>query len=70
MALYDQNLNQKINAQPSGEGSQDPQTSDDTKSESTPLSVYDIAQRLGLIGIFDGPGDLSTNKAYFEDFGK
>lgn len=22
-----------------------------------------------LVGIFEGPGDLSTNKAYLEDFG-
>jgi hypothetical protein len=97
MALYDQNLNQKINAlppemqqevvdfveflaskylrknqteQPLGDGSPDAQISDVSKSESNELSAYDMAQRLGLVGIFNGPGDLSTNKAYFEDFGK
>lgn len=33
-------------------------------------SAYDLAQSLGLIGAFEGPSDLSHNKAYFDDFGK
>jgi len=36
----------------------------------TGISAYDLAEKLGLIGSMEGPGDLSTNKAYFEDFGK
>lgn len=34
-------------------------------------SAYDIAKRLGIIGSAKGaPPDLSTNKKYFEGFGK
>ena len=31
-------------------------------------SILDVAG--DLIGCVEGPGDLSTNEAYFEDFGK
>lgn len=34
-------------------------------------SAYDLAKRLGVIGVLKGgPPDLSTNKKYFEGFGK
>jgi metal-responsive CopG/Arc/MetJ family transcriptional regulator len=34
-------------------------------------SAYDLAKRLGLIGVFKGgPSDLSTNPAYMEGFGR
>jgi hypothetical protein len=34
-------------------------------------SAFDGLKRLGLVGILkDGPKDLSTNKKYFEGFGK
>lgn len=34
-------------------------------------SAYDVAKAAGLIGVIRrGPGDLSTNKKYFERFGK
>jgi hypothetical protein len=36
----------------------------------SPLSAYDLAQQIDCIGSFSGPVDLSTNPAYFEDFGK
>jgi hypothetical protein len=33
-------------------------------------SCYDIAKRLGIIGVFkDAPSDLSTNPAHMEGFG-
>lgn len=35
-----------------------------------PLSAYDLAQQIDCVGNFSGPVDLSTNPAYFEDFGK
>ncbi|MDZ7621768.1 MAG: antitoxin family protein [Candidatus Competibacteraceae bacterium] len=35
------------------------------------ISCYDIAQRLGIVGMLDHlPGDLSTNRRYFEGFGQ
>ena len=35
------------------------------------ISCYDIAQRLGIVGMLDHlPGDPSTNRRYFEGFGK
>jgi metal-responsive CopG/Arc/MetJ family transcriptional regulator len=34
-------------------------------------SCYDIAKRLGIIGIMkDGPSDLSTNPKHLEGFGR
>jgi hypothetical protein len=34
-------------------------------------SFYDVAQRAGLLGSVKGlPPDLSTNKKYFEGFGR
>lgn len=34
-------------------------------------SLYDVASRLGLLGVVDdAPPDLSTNKKYFDDFGR
>jgi metal-responsive CopG/Arc/MetJ family transcriptional regulator len=34
-------------------------------------SLYDLFKKAGLIGIYkDGPRDLSTNKKYFEGFGR
>lgn len=35
------------------------------------LSCYEIAQRLGIVGMLDHlPSDLSTNRQYFEGFGQ
>lgn len=35
------------------------------------LSCYEIAQRLGIVGMLDHlPSDLSTNRRYFEGFGQ
>ncbi len=35
------------------------------------ISCYEIAQRLGIVGMLDHlPGDLSTNRRYFESFGQ
>jgi hypothetical protein len=43
----------------------------DAGAKQAALSAYDLAERLGLIGILkDCPSDLSTNKAYFADYGK
>jgi metal-responsive CopG/Arc/MetJ family transcriptional regulator len=34
-------------------------------------SAYDLAKRIGLIGVFKGgPSDLSTNPAHMEGFGR
>ena len=34
-------------------------------------SAYDLAKRLGIIGVFKGgPSDLSTNPAHMEGFGR
>ena len=38
------------------------------RSESAELGESVLDQVADLVGIFSGPGDLSTNKAYFEDF--
>ena len=46
------------------------ETSHETDLEFAEESAFDLAERLGLIGVFEGPGDLSYNKAYFEDFGQ
>ena len=41
------------------------------KGRSRPESCYDIAQRIGVIGIARGlPPDLSTNRKHFEGFGR
>ena len=46
---------------------------DDVPSEATPredappVRFEDIEH---LLGVFDGPGDLSTNKAYLDDLGE
>lgn len=35
------------------------------------LSCYEIAQRLGIVGMLDHlPSDLSTNRRYFEGLGQ
>ncbi|MFZ1493648.1 MAG: antitoxin family protein [Candidatus Competibacter denitrificans] len=35
------------------------------------LSCYEIAQRLGIVGMLDHlPSDVSTNRRYFEGFGQ
>ena len=36
----------------------------------TPGSYLERAQAAGVVGFIEGPGDLSTNKAYLEDFGE
>jgi len=36
----------------------------------TQESSLDVAKRLGLVGCFEGPSDLSTNPKYMEGFGK
>jgi predicted DNA-binding protein len=37
----------------------------------TPSSAYEVARATGLIGcVSPGPSDLSTNRKYFEGFGK
>jgi predicted DNA-binding antitoxin AbrB/MazE fold protein len=34
-------------------------------------SCYELAKRAGIIGVVDGlPSDLSTNRDYFEGFGR
>jgi predicted DNA-binding protein len=41
------------------------------EQEAGPQSVYDLAEKAGLIGCARGaPKDLSVNRRYFEDFGK
>jgi predicted DNA-binding protein len=41
------------------------------EQEAAPQSVYDLAEKAGLIGCARGaPKDLSVNRRYFEDFGK
>jgi len=36
-----------------------------------PVSCYDVAKRMGVIGMAKNlPRDLSTNKKYFEGFGR
>lgn len=40
-------------------------------AEPAPKSAYDLAKAAGMIGCAKGlPPDLSTNKKYFEGFGK
>ena len=36
----------------------------------TPRSLYDALNARGMIGTFDGPGDLSTNPKHMEGFGE
>lgn len=36
----------------------------------SPESALDVAERLGLVGCFEGPADLSTNPKHMEGFGK
>lgn len=85
MALQDNQLNQKIQALPP-EMQQEvldfveflemkfkknhPDQIFSKKSDSRNLSAFDLAEKLGIIGIVEGPPDLSTNKAYFDDFGQ
>lgn len=33
-------------------------------------SAYELARQAEVIGIMEGPADLSTNQRYFKDFGK
>lgn len=33
-------------------------------------TAYELAEAAGIIGSIDGPADLSTNRNYFEGFGK
>lgn len=33
-------------------------------------SLFDVLSERGLIGAFDGPGDLSTNPKHMEGFGE
>ncbi len=33
-------------------------------------SAFDLAAEAGIIGSVDGPADLSTNRRYFNGFGK
>ena len=33
-------------------------------------SAYDVALRRGLVGVFDGPADLSTNPKHMQGFGE
>ena len=41
------------------------------RQQKPPESCYDLAKRLGLIGVFKGgPSDLSTNPAHMEGFGE
>lgn len=40
------------------------------RSEGRELVESALDQVADLVGIVSGPGDLSTNKAYFEDFGR
>ena len=41
------------------------------KKTKKPETAYDVAKRLGLIGVAKNtPPDLSTNKRYFRGFGK
>jgi len=35
----------------------------------TQESALDVAKRLGLVGCFEGPSDLSTNPKHMEEFG-
>ena len=38
------------------------------RKQKKPVSCLDLAKP--VIGVFEGPEDLSTNKAYFEGFGE
>lgn len=40
------------------------------RSEGAELEESALDQVADLVGIFSGPGDLSTNKAYLEDLGR
>ncbi len=41
------------------------------EAEPPPESCLDLARRIGLVGCLpDAPPDLSTNRAYFEGFGR
>jgi hypothetical protein len=33
-------------------------------------SAYDVMMELGVVGCFEGPGDLSTNPKYMEGYGE
>lgn len=39
-----------------------------TEAESAPRSFFDVAR--AAIGAGEGPGDLSTNPAYLQDYGQ
>ena len=57
-------------AGPDGDGSDDA-AGEKGNGQEPRKSAYDLAKELGLIGMLkDAPEDLSTNKDYFEGFGR
>jgi hypothetical protein len=86
MALYDQNLNQKINALPPEmqqevvdfveflaskyQKKKKMSDSDGAIPHQSSTTVYDLIKDLGVIGAFEGPEDLATNKAYLDGLGE